>query len=357
MIASQLHAPLALPAPLAVTAGDPAGIGPDIIIAAWLARRVRALPPFVVYGDTKVLSDRAQLLGSKLAITPVASPRDAAQSFDHALPVITVAGGGHVTPGTPSLNSAAATIAAIDLATAAVMTRQARAIVTGPISKAVLYGAGFRHPGHTEYLAHLAGLANGGAPVRAVMMLACAELRVVPATIHIPLAAVPAALNRQLLEETIVITERALKHDFGILRPRIAVAGLNPHAGEGGAIGTEDRDLIAPVVERFVGLGFAVSGPHSADTLFHEAARARYDAAIAMYHDQALIPIKTLAFDRGVNITLGLPFVRTSPDHGTAFDIAGTGRASAESLIAALLMAGQMATMRARNADMHGQCL
>jgi 4-hydroxythreonine-4-phosphate dehydrogenase len=266
---------------------------------------------------------------------------------------------GPIAPGQPSAASAKATIAAIDQATAAVMAGGARALVTNPIAKHVLYAAGFRHPGHTEYLAHLALVAHPGDTIVPVMLLASRSvdpgLRVVPATIHIPLADVTSALTAASLATTIRITHAALKSDFGIANPRIAVAGLNPHAGEGGTIGQEEATLIAPVIAALKGEGLNVTGPHSADTLFHAAARTGYDAVVAMYHDQALIPIKTLAFDTGVNITLGLPFVRTSPDHGTAFDIAGTGKASPESFIQALLFADEMATLRTRRLFALGQ--
>ena len=333
-------------APLAITMGDPDGIGPDIILMAWLARRMRSLPPFVVYANLSVLEHRARSLGLDIGFKAVATPLEGMAAFDHALPVILAGPAGELTPAV----SATATIAAIDRATADAIVGKARSLVTAPINKAKLYGAGFRHPGHTEYLAHLAATANASRPApRPVMMLACDELKVVPATIHIPLSEVPAALTKSLLEETISITHAALMADFGFRNPRIAVAGLNPHAGERGTIGTEDRDIILPVVAGFAARGFSITGPHSADTLFHTKARETYDAVIAMYHDQALIPIKTLAFDRGVNVTLGLPFVRTSPDHGTAYDIAGTGRASAESMIAAILMATQMAAKRERS--------
>ena len=333
--------------PLAISMGDPAGIGPDIILAAWRARKTRALPSFVVYGDPEVLMSRARALGLAVDIAGIETPAAAAAHPD-ALPVIATAPAGTVTPGRPSVVNAAATIAAIDQATAAVMASQASALVTAPINKAVLYGGGFRYPGHTEYLAHLADKAGPGGPLRPVMMLACDELKVVPVTIHIALSDVPATLTPALLEATIEITHAALQSDFGIPDPRIAVAGLNPHAGESGTIGTEDRDLIAPVIAHFAGRGFRITGPHPADTMFHAKAREGYDAVIAMYHDQALIPIKTLAFERGVNVTLGLPFVRTSPDHGTAYDIAGTGAANAESMIAAILMASRIVLSRAQ---------
>ena len=333
--------------PVAVTMGDPAGIGPDIIIAAWRIVRERGLPRFVVYGDPEVFAGRAAALGAELALLPLAAPVVSAPGAGPELPIISVGPAGPVVAGQPSAFSAGATLAAIDRATADVLAGRAAALVTAPITKAVLYAAGFRHPGHTEYLAHLATIARGGAAIRPVMMLACDELRVVPATIHIPLRDVPQVLTAELLEHTILATESALKQDFGLKAPRIAVCGLNPHAGEQGTIGREDRDLIAPVVAALAARGLRVAGPRPADTMFHAAARTQYDAAIAMYHDQALIPAKTLAFDRAVNVTLGLPFVRTSPDHGTAYDIAGSGQANPESFIAALKMAAGMAQSRA----------
>ncbi len=335
------------PPPIALTMGDPAGIGPDIILDAWHQRERRQLPRFVVYGDPDVFKSRAEALGIPTAVSSVALGAPVPNEPAEALTIVAVGSCGPVAPRQPSMAAATATLAAIDRATAAVIAGQASALVTAPITKAVLYDAGFAHPGHTEYLAHLAEAAHPGERFRPVMMLACESLRVVPATIHIALSRVPAALTPDLLEETILITEAALRRDFGLEHPRIAVAGLNPHAGEDGSIGTEDRDLIAPVIAALAVRGLRVFGPRPADTLFHPSARRSYDAAIAMYHDQALIPIKTIAFDTGVNVTLGLPFVRTSPDHGTAYDLAGTGKASAESLIAALELAASMAGRRA----------
>ena len=338
-------------APLALTMGDPAGIGPDITLAAWQERLPRRLPVFGVFGDPAVLSARAAQLGWAVPIKTVDALGDATRVFAEALPVVPVTPCFDVVAGKPQARNGAATIAAIDDAVRAVQRGTGAALVTCPIAKSVLYEAGFKHPGHTEYLAHLAGkAASDGRSIMPVMMLASDLLRVVPATIHIPLADVPRALTPDLIRQTITITLDALRKDFGISKPRVAVTGLNPHAGENGTIGREDRDVIAPVVASLKALGHDVTGPHSADTLFHAAARRTYDAVVAMYHDQALIPIKTLAFDTGVNVTLGLPFVRTSPDHGTAFDIAGKGTASPESLIQALSMAEAMSRARARGA-------
>lgn len=334
--------------PLALTMGDPAGIGPDIALAAWQQRAARHLPVFALYGDPAVFSARAAQLGWAVPVKTIDDPSDAAKVFADALPVVPVTPCFDVVSGKPQSRNGAATIAAIDDAVRAVQLGTAAGLVTCPIAKSVLYEAGFKFPGHTEYLAHLAEVAaRDGCSILPVMMLASDVLRVVPATIHIPLAEVPKALTANLLKQTITITLAALEKDFGIANPRVAVCGLNPHAGENGTIGREDCDLIAPVVAQLKALGHNVTGPHSADTLFHATARQTYDAVVAMYHDQALIPIKTLAFDSGVNVTLGLPFVRTSPDHGTAFDIAGTGKASPESLIQALLMAKAMTTARA----------
>jgi 4-hydroxythreonine-4-phosphate dehydrogenase len=325
--------------PLALTIGDPAGIGPDITLAAWLQRAGRDLPPFVVYGDRDALAVRARALHLDVPLAVVESPGDAAAAFADALPVL-------ISP----IGKTARDTAVLDTiadATAAVATGQCLALVTNPIAKHSLQSAGLQQPGHTELLAALAARHHPGSTFRPVMMLASSELKVVPATVHMPLAAVPKALTRTLLTETIRITAAALRDDFGIPSPRLAVAGLNPHAGEGGMLGREEIELIAPVIAELAAAGLDVSGPHSADAMFHAEARRGYDAAIAMYHDQALIPLKTLAFDTGVNVTLGLPFVRTSPDHGTAFAIAGTGKARPDSLLAAMELAAEIGRRRA----------
>ena len=328
------------PLPLALTQGDPAGIGPELALSAWLARRERGLPAFGIVAAPDHLAHLARMLGLEVPLR-ACDWDEVAATFDTALPVIPLDNGGMVVPGRPDPATAAGTIASIDRAVAATRAGLAGATVTNPIAKAVLYVAGFRHPGHTEYLAHLA--ADGGPEPRPVMMLWCEDLAVVPVTIHIPLREVPAALDTALIVETGAIVARELTSRFGIDRPRLALCGLNPHAGEGGALGHEDADVVAPAVERLRALGIEASGPYPADTLFHARARAGYDAALAMYHDQGLIPIKTLAFDEGVNVTLGLPFIRTSPDHGTAFDIAGKGIARPDSLCAALRLAARMA--------------
>lgn len=337
-------------APLALTMGDPAGIGAEIAIKAWAERTHRPSAPFAFYGDPALLETRARLLGIAARIETITDPAMARGLFATAIPVMSVPLAKPARAGEPDPENAAAVIAAIDQAVRDVAQGRARAVVTCPIAKAVLYQAGFRHPGHTEYLAHLAGQHWQGRVFHPVMMLACSELRVVPVTIHVPLKDVPGLLTKQLLFETVRITWEGLRHQFGIEAPRIALAGLNPHAGEGGSIGREDAEIIAPVVRDLRQEGLAVTGPHPADTLFHAAARRNYDAAVCMYHDQALIPIKTLAFDEGVNLTLGLPFVRTSPDHGTAFDIAARGIANPVSLMEALKLAETLSARRAFHA-------
>ena len=329
--------------PIAVSMGDPAGIGPDIALMSWRERSRHGLPPFVLYADPDVLVQRALALGLAVPIATIVSLTEAVKAFADALPVMPVPIG----PGTGTAGADAAVIAAIEAAAAAVATNEALALVTNPIVKRTLDLAQLPYPGHTEFLAELAVRHGAARRPRPVMMLVADELKVVPATVHIPLSGVPAALTRGLIVETVRITAAALTRDFGIGRPRIAVAGLNPHAGEGGLIGGEETSVIGPAIEELVAEGIAVSGPHAADTLFHAEARNGYDAAVAMYHDQALIPIKTLAFDRGVNVTLGLPFVRTSPDHGTAFALAGTGKARPDSFIAALRLARELGIRRA----------
>ena len=310
--------------PLALTLGDPAGIGPDITLLAWLAQGHEPIPPFVLLGDPTVLAARAELLGLKVPIATIGEAETAEARFAEELPVLPITVTGEVVPGRPNERAAPAVQRSIEQAVRLVQSGEARAVVTNPISKAVLYRGGFAFPGHTEYLAALA--AKGGETPHPVMMLAADSLRVVPVTIHIPLKDVFHALSKDLILATIEITANDLRRYFGIARPRLAVSGLNPHAGEEGGLGREEIDIIAPAIEAARAQGLDVTGPHPADTMFHAAARATYDAAICMYHDQALIPLKTLAFDEGVNVTLGLPFIRTSPDHGTAFGIAGTGK-------------------------------
>lgn len=329
-------------APLALTLGEPAGIGPDIALSAWLRRKGDDLPAFYVLADPAFLARRALRLGLHVPLMST-TPAEAPRVFGSALPVVDLGLKVSAGPGAPDASSAPAAIAAIDRAVAAALAGEAAAVVTNPVAKIVLYRAGFAASGHTEYLGDLATRATGR-PVTPVMMIWSPELAVVPVTIHTPLARAPALLTRDLIVETGRIVLRDLKERFNVARPRLAVAGLNPHAGEDGALGTEERDIIAPAVAQLAAEGAAVRGPLAADTLFHAAARATYDAALCMYHDQALIPVKTLAFDHAVNVTLGLPFVRASPDHGTAFDIAGTGRANPASLIAALKLAARLAS-------------
>ena len=326
--------------PLALTLGEPAGIGPDLTLAVWRRRVERDLPVFYLIGDVDFLKRRARTLGLDVPMAAV-SPADANAVFERALPVVPLELAVTAAPGKPDDTSAPAAIASIRRAVADVLAGLAAAVVTNPIAKNVLYRSGFAEPGHTEFLARLAAESTGKA-IRPVMMLWSAELAVVPVTIHLPLRDVVSALTGDLVYETGRIVAHDLSARFGIARPRLAVAGLNPHAGEEGAMGEEDREILAPAVARLRAQGIDAIGPLPADTLFHERARATYDVALCMYHDQALIPIKTLAFDHAVNVTLGLPFVRTSPDHGTAFDIAGTGRADPSSLVAALQLAARL---------------
>ncbi|MBY5443655.1 4-hydroxythreonine-4-phosphate dehydrogenase PdxA [Rhizobium leguminosarum] len=327
--------------PLALSQGDPAGIGPDITLMAWLRRRELGLPPFFLIGDPDVLALRARELNLAVSIRETDSASEAAGMFADALPVMTIPAGIEVVAGEPHAATAKGTIMAIEKAVSLVINGEALAVVTNPIAKAVLYEAGFRFPGHTEFLADLAARASGR-PVTPVMMLSGPKLRAIPVTIHIPVRDVPQALTGELIMETCRIAHEDLRHRFGIEAPRLAVAGLNPHAGEGGAIGKEDEDVIRPAIERLRDEGVNAIGPLPADTMFHDEARARYDVAVCMYHDQALIPAKALGFDDSVNVTLGLPFVRTSPDHGTAFGIAGKGLAREQSLVAALKLAAQL---------------
>ena len=320
-----------MPAPIALTCGEPGGVGPELAVAAR-----HALPdlPFFWIGDPRHLPK-----GSPIAV--IDSPDQAVTVPAGVLPVLPHGFAAENPPGQLVPENARGVIEVIERAVALAQSGAAAAICTAPLHKKALKdGAGFAFPGHTEFLAHLAGVDN------VVMMLASPLLRVVPVTIHIAVAEVPKALTPDLLAETIRITHAGLIRDFGLTAPRLAVAGLNPHAGEGGAMGREEIEVIAPVLERLRAAGMAISGPLSADTMFHPRARAGYDAAICMYHDQALIPIKTLDFDGGVNVTLGLPFIRTSPDHGTACDIAGQGIARPDSLIAALRLARDMALQR-----------
>jgi 4-hydroxythreonine-4-phosphate dehydrogenase len=329
--------------PLALTMGEPAGIGGEIALKAWL-RRDEGVPPFYLIDDPGRLAALARRLGWTVPIGPIAASHDASAMFAEALPVLPVGGAPRAEPGRPDPADAPLVIGAIDTAVADVRCGRAAAVVTLPINKDALYRAGFRHPGHTEYLAELAGTGTD-----AVMMLASSQLRVVPVTIHLALRQAVEELSAAAIVHAGRVTYDALVQDFGIAAPVIAVAGLNPHAGEAGALGREDIDIIMPAIAELRAAGIDARGPLAADTMFHAAARRTYDAALCMYHDQALIPVKTLDFDGAVNVTLGLPFIRTSPDHGTAFDIAGSGAARPESLIAALRLAAAMAAHRSAN--------
>jgi len=328
--------------PLALTLGEPAGIGPDITFAAWRRRAELGLTPFYLLADPTFVARRTERIAPDVPIA-VVEPATAWASFKSELPVVDIGVPVSADPGHPDQSSAPAALAAIRRAVADVSAGAAAAIVTNPVAKNVLYRSGFPEPGHTEYLGKLAEQSTG-VSAQPVMMLWSPELAVVPVTIHLPLKDVIAKLTGDLVVETGRIVARDLRDRFGIARPRLAVAGLNPHAGEDGALGDEDLTVVRPAVERLKAEGIDARGPLPADSLFHQAARASYDVALAMYHDQALIPIKTLAFDHAVNVTLGLPFVRTSPDHGTAFDIAGTGRADPTSLIAALQLAARLSS-------------
>jgi len=325
--------------PLALTMGDPAGIGGELTLRAWLALRQT---PFCVLDDPDRLRILARHLNLSVPITPIDSPDQAGAVFADALPVLPVRLTNPPRFGQPDPANAPATIAAIEQATRLAMSGAVGAIVTNPINKAALYGVGFAYPGHTEFLAALTGVPN-----QEVMMLAGPTLRVVPVTVHLSLRKAIAALTTELIVAVARTTALAMRRDFGFSRPRLGIAGLNPHAGEQGALGDEEGAIIFPAMRILRDEGIDVSGPWPPDTMFTEEARTRYDVAICMYHDQALIPLKTLDMDRGVNVTLGLPIVRTSPDHGTAYDIAGKGIARPVSLIAAIELAAWLAERRA----------
>ncbi|BBD96726.1 4-hydroxythreonine-4-phosphate dehydrogenase PdxA [Sphingobium amiense] len=325
------------PVPFAVPLGDPAGIGPEITAKSWVMREARGLPPFFAVGDIAAL--RAVWLGP---VQLIETPAQAAAVFPDALPVLQVGDSHPVTPGTPTQDGALTAFQSLEVAVGLARQGSAAGIVTAPVGKEQLYGVGFTHPGQTEFIAERCGVSAHNA----VMMLAGPSLKVVPITIHIPLADVSAALTVDLIRARALTTAKGLQRNFGIARPRLAVAGLNPHAGENGALGREEVDVIRPAVEQLRAEGLDIVGPLSPDGMFHARARETYDAALCMYHDQALIPIKTLNFDEGVNITLGLPIVRTSPDHGTAFGIAGTDSANPGAMMAALRMAAESARAR-----------
>lgn len=326
-------------APIAVSMGEPAGLGPDLILRLYDARADLQLPPFIVFGNLAFLAARARRLGLNINFAQTTIER-ASGEFPVALPVHHVDGLVPDKPGDTSALSGKVVIEAIRSAVAETLSGKCRAVVTAPIHKAALYTAGFKYPGHTEYLAALC--ANGATVPQPVMMLVRDEFRVVPLTIHVPLREVPGLITGKLIRETAQIVEHDLRTRYGIEEPRLAITGLNPHAGEGGALGTEENDIIVPTVLDLQNSGMRIDGPFSADTIFYEPNWAKYDAVIAMYHDQALIPIKTVAFEDAVNVTLGLPIVRTSPDHGTAFDHAGTGNGSWNSMLAALRLADKL---------------
>jgi len=323
--------------------GEPAGIGGDITLKAW-RRRAEGLDPFFVIDDPERLAALARRIGVAVPVAAIADPAEAPAAFAEALPVLPEPLAAPVEPGRLDPANAPAVIKAIDRAVALVGNGQAAAMVTNPIHKKCLLDVGFRHRGHTDYLAERAR-----APRPPVMMLSCPDLRVVPVTVHLALAEAVAALDTDHIVYCAEVTATALTRDFGIAEPRMAVAALNPHGGENGVMGREEIEIIAPAVRYLKSRGIGATGPLPADTLFHERARKLYDVTLCMYHDQALIPIKTIDFDRGVNVTLGLPFVRTSPDHGTALEIAGTGAAREDSMMAALRLAGDMARRRGLN--------
>jgi len=328
----------ALQSPLAVSLGDPAGIGPEVIAKCWDNRDRLELPPFVAIGDPRSV---AAVWDGPIEL--VEDPRQADSAFDYGLPLIQLKVPQADVPGHPSVAGAHTSLDSLEIAVGLARSGSAAAVVTGPVSKEQLYAIGFQHPGQTEFVAERCGVAPGNV----VMMLAGPTLRTVPVTTHLPLSEVPSHLSIALIESRGRAALRGLQRNFGIAEPRLAVSGLNPHAGEGGELGREELELIAPAIAALAAEGWRVSGPHPADTMFHARARANYDAALCMYHDQALIPIKALHFEDAVNVTLGLPIIRTAPDHGTAFDIAGQDRADPRPMAAALRMAAENAVQRA----------
>ncbi len=328
-------------APLAISIGDPAGIGPEVIAKCWDHRKEFGLPPFVAIGDGHSVD--AVWDGP---IEVVDDPGQADAAFDYALPLIQVPSADGDVPGHPTVAGAHCSLDSLELAVGLARSGSAGAVVTGPVSKEQLYAIGFQHPGQTEFVAERCGVAPGNV----VMMLAGPTLRTVPVTTHLPLARVPEALTSALIEARARATLRGLQRNFGIAEPRLAISGLNPHSGEGGQLGVEEAEIIEPAIAALAAEGWRVTGPLPADTMFHLRARATYDAALCMYHDQALIPIKAIHFEEAVNITLGLPIVRTAPDHGTAFDIAGQDRADSRPMAAAIRMAAECAVLRAESA-------
>ncbi len=327
--------------PLAVSLGDPAGVGPELIVEAWARRAAEGLPPFFVAGAPGLLAEAATARGIDLRIAELFHPAEALEVFDHSLPVLSGIDGAY-RPGAPDRDGAELALASLTEATRLVLAGEAAGLVTGPIAKALLAEVGFDHPGQTEFVAEACGVATEDA----VMMLAGPSLRTVPLTVHVALAAVPDLISTDLIVRKARIVAAALQRDFGIAAPRIAIAALDPHAGEQGRIGSADAEIVTPAVAALQAEGIAATGPHPADALFAPHSRAGFDVALCMYHDQALIPVKALDFDQGVNVTLGLPIIRTSPDHGTAFGIAGKRQADAGAMIAAIRMAGECATRR-----------
>ena len=326
---------------LAASLGDPAGIGPELLAAAWVRREDDGLPPFFAVGGAQVIAAAARQRGITLPISPISDPAEAAEAFAHGLPVLG-ANDGDYRPGEPDQAGARLALASLTRAAQLAASGDAAGIVTGPIAKARLAEVGFTHPGQTEFVASICGVE----PRDAVMLLAGPTLMTVPLTVHVALTDVPGRITHDLITRKARIVDGALRRDFGMAAPRIAIAALNPHAGEEGRMGREEIDVIAPAIAALVAEGMAVTGPHPADALFAPHARGDYDVALCMYHDQALIPLKALDFDNGVNMTLGLPIIRTSPDHGTAFAIAGKGLANPGATIAAIRMAGACAARR-----------
>jgi 4-hydroxythreonine-4-phosphate dehydrogenase len=323
--------------PLAVSLGDPAGIGPEVVAKCWDGRNAFDLPPFVAIGDPRSI---AQVWDGPLEL--IDDPRQADSVFDYALPLIQIASADGDLPGRPSMSGAHCSLDSLEIAVGLARSGSAGAVVTGPVSKEQLYAIGFAHPGQTEFVAERCGVSDGNV----AMMLAGPTLRTVPVTTHLPLAEVPSHLSSALIEARARTTLRGLQRNFGITKPILAVSGLNPHSGEGGMLGREEAEIIEPAIAALRAEGWRVTGPHPADTMFHAAARAKYDAALCMYHDQALIPLKALHFEDGVNVTLGLPIIRTAPDHGTAFDIAGQDRADPRPMASAIRMASYCSANR-----------
>jgi 4-hydroxythreonine-4-phosphate dehydrogenase len=323
--------------PLAVSLGDPAGIGPEVVAKCWDGRAQFDLPPFAAVGDPRSVGN---VWDGPIEL--IDDPRQADSVFDYALPLFQIPAAEPDVPGRPTVSGAHCSLDSLEIAVGLARSGSAAGVVTGPVSKEQLYSIGFSHPGQTEFVAERCGVSPGNV----AMMLAGPTRRSVPVTTHLPLADVPSSLSTQLIEARARTVLRGLQRNFGIVEPRLAISGLNPHAGEGGMLGREEVEIIIPAIDNLRAEGWRVTGPHPADTMFHAAARARYDAALCMYHDQALVPLKALHFEDGVNVTLGLPIIRTAPDHGTAFDIAGHDIADPRPLAAAIRMAAFCATNR-----------